>query len=337
MIAYHISERSRLPKYQQIINSVVSGIENRSIKLNDKLLSINEVSITYDVSRDTVEKAYNKLKSEGVIVSVPGKGYYISMDTSAQRRRILLLIDELSPHKEAMRRSFVRTIGDEADIDFFIYNGHYETFRTLLMERVNSYSHFVIVPHFQQHTDKARDLLNTLPKDKLVVLNHPLRGIDGEFACLVENYEYNLREALQEALPRLARYQRMKVIFPSYLHHARDILKSFQRFCLDHKISGKVVSHLDRESFEPGDVFVTLTESDLLAVVKRVKKEGLRPGDNVGLISYNDSPVKEVLLDGITVVSTDFTAMGRSAARMILRDERYYTENPFNLILRATL
>ena len=337
MIAYQISERSRLPKYQQIINSVVSGIENRSIKLNDKLLSINEVSITYDVSRDTVEKAYNKLKSEGVIVSVPGKGYYICMDTSAQRRRILLLVDELSPHKEQMRQSFLRTIGDKADVDFFIYNGHYETFRTLLLERINSYSHFVVVPHFNQHTDKARDLLNTLPKDKLVILNHHLKGIDGQFACLVENYEYDLREALTEALPQLERYQRLKVVFPNYLYYARDILKSFQRFCLDHKISSKVVSHLDRESFKPGDVFVTLTEDDLLRVVKRIKQEKLQPGKEVGLISYNDSPVKEVLLDGITVVSTDFTAMGRSAARMILRDERYYTENPFELILRATL
>ena len=337
MIAYQISERSRLPKYQQIINSVVSGIENRSIKLNDKLLSINEVSITYDVSRDTVEKAYNKLKSEGVIVSVPGKGYYICMDTSAQRRRILLLIDELTPHKRLMQRSFLRTIGDEADVDFFVYNGDYQTFRTLLMERVNSYSHFVIVPHFRKHTDKARDLLNTLPKDKLVILNHHLKGIDGEYACLVENYEYDLREALVEALPRLARYQRLKVVFPDYTYHARDILKSFQRFCLDHKISGKVVSHLDRETFQAGDVFVTLTEDDLLTVIKRIRAEGLVPGDTVGLISYNDSPLKEVLLEGITVVSTDFNAMGRSAARMILRDEHYYTENPFGLTLRATL
>lgn len=337
MIAYQISERSRLPKYQQIINSVVSGIENRSIKLNDKLLSINEVSLTYDVSRDTVEKAYNKLKSEGVIVSVPGKGYYICMDTSAQRRRILLLVDRLTPSKQRMLDSFLAAIGDEADVRYFVYNGDYDTFRSLLMERLNSYSHFVVVPNFQKHTDKARTLLNTIPKDKLVILNHHLKGIDGEYACLVENYEYDLREALAEALPQLRRYQRLKVVFPSYSYHARDILKSFQRFCLDHRLSGKVVSHLDRETFRPGDVFVTLTEADLLQVVKGIRAADLQPGQNVGLVSYNDSPVKEVLLGGVTVISTDFVAMGRSAARMILRDEHYYTENPFRLILRATL
>ena len=60
-------------------------------------------------------------------------------------------------------------------------------------------------------------------------------------------------------------------------------------------------------------------------------------GQDVGIISYNETPLKEVLLDGITVISTDFENLGKKAAEIILKNQGVYMENPFHVIQRSSL
>lgn len=72
-----IKEKSRVPKYKQIVDSILSAIERGDIKLNDKLPSINELFIEFDVSRDIAIKAYDSLKKSEVIDSIPSKGHIV--------------------------------------------------------------------------------------------------------------------------------------------------------------------------------------------------------------------------------------------------------------------
>jgi len=55
-------------------------------------------------------------------------------------------------------------------------------------------------------------------------------------------------------------------------------------------------------------------------------------GEDIGIISYNDTPLKELL--GITVISTDFQKMGSAAAEMILTKMPTSIKNDFNFINR---
>ena len=48
-----IDEFSATPKYQQLINCVLKGIEHGRLKQHDVLPSINDLSYELDVSRDT--------------------------------------------------------------------------------------------------------------------------------------------------------------------------------------------------------------------------------------------------------------------------------------------
>jgi DNA-binding transcriptional regulator YhcF (GntR family) len=57
-----IDVESRVPKYRQIINSIIKDIEQGVLRVGDRMPSINEISEEYYLSRDTVEKAYNELK-----------------------------------------------------------------------------------------------------------------------------------------------------------------------------------------------------------------------------------------------------------------------------------
>jgi DNA-binding LacI/PurR family transcriptional regulator len=58
-------------------------------------------------------------------------------------------------------------------------------------------------------------------------------------------------------------------------------------------------------------------------------------GKDIGIISYNDTPLKELL--GITVISTDFNIMGETAASMILNNEKGEIKVPFNFIDRNSI
>jgi DNA-binding GntR family transcriptional regulator len=63
-----IDSESRIPKYHQIVNSIIEDIEKGLLTVGQRIPSINEISEEYYLSRDTVEKAYNLLKEKQIIV-----------------------------------------------------------------------------------------------------------------------------------------------------------------------------------------------------------------------------------------------------------------------------
>ncbi len=332
-----INEYSSTPKYKQIVNSIVSGIANQSIKKGDKLPSINEVSAVYDVSRDTVEKAYRELKDRQLIQSVPGKGYYISNDNYRQQRKVFLLFNKLSAHKKIIYDAFVETLGDNVAIDFFVYHNNFRIFKDLVLNNDGSYTNYVIISHFYTGEEKAKDIINRLPKHQLLLLDKKIDGITGDYAAVYQNFEKDIYQAMMEGRDLLSKYQRLKIVFPPHTYHAKEILKGFQRFCITTGIKGQIVPDLSRDEPCPGEAYITLMEDDLVTVIKKIKCRGQKVGKDIGILSYNESPVKEILLDGITVMSTDHHQMGITAARLILEERKTHIENPFQLIIRNSL
>jgi DNA-binding LacI/PurR family transcriptional regulator len=57
----------------------------------------------------------------------------------------------------------------------------------------------------------------------------------------------------------------------------------------------------------------------------------------VGVISYNESPLKKIILNGITTISTDFQLMGERAAQVVLEKTTELEEMPFYLKVRSSL
>ncbi len=66
---------SSVPLYQQIYEQLKEKIISGQISEGDKLPSTRALSITLNVSRNTVESAYLQLCSEGYIESKPGSGF----------------------------------------------------------------------------------------------------------------------------------------------------------------------------------------------------------------------------------------------------------------------
>jgi len=65
------------PKYKQLADAILKGVKEETILDGENLPSLHDFSIALDVSKNTIEKAYNTLKKHGVVSSYKGKGYFI--------------------------------------------------------------------------------------------------------------------------------------------------------------------------------------------------------------------------------------------------------------------
>lgn len=333
-----INHYSSTPIYKQIVHSIIRLVEEQSLPSQTKLPSINEVSLKFDLGRGTVEKAYKELKELNIIEAVHGKGYFSLGKQSKTVRKIFLLFNKLSAHKKIIYDSFVKELGEDAFVDFFVYHNNVEMFRHIFEYAREDYTDYVIIPHFYSGEENALEIINALPREKLLILDKKEKRIKGEYRAVYQNFEKDIHETLQQARELLFdKYKNLKIVYPHNSYHPREILIGFQNFIVEHLFPAKIVPDIETEEVQIGDAFITLAEDDLVTLVKRARRAGLKIGSEVGILSYNDNPLKEILLDGITVMSTDFELMGRTAARMILDGDRGQHENPFYLILRHSL
>jgi len=333
----YFDEFSATPKYQQLANSIIKAIEAGKLQTDDVLPSINELSFQFEISRDTAEKGYKYLKKIGIISSVPGKGYYIKSTDVDRKIKIFLMFNKLSMHKKIIYDSLVRKLGEAATIDFYIYNNDFSLFKTLLQHCKEDYHYYVIIPHFLEGSENAHKVLNNLPKEKLILLDKLVDGVTGNYGAIYENFEKDIYNALTEALPHLAKYHTLNIIFPEYTYHPKEILTGFKKFCEDYAFNHKILHNIQKETLNKGEVYIPLMEDDLVILIEKIVNNNLQIGQDVGVVSYNETVLKKIILNGITTISTDFQMMGEKAAELILNKSVEHIQTNFYLTLRKSL
>lgn len=333
----NIDYLSATPKYIQLANSVILAISKEVIRKDEVLPSINELSFEFEISRDTAEKGYKYLKQIGILGSVPGKGYFVKSSDVHQPLKIFLLFNKLSAHKKILYDSFVETLGEVASVDFYIYNNDFTLFRKLVQNSRSDYTHYVIIPHFLEGDEGAEEMIRQIPPEKLLLLDKLIPGIKGNFAAVYENFEKDIYEALEQLREKLSRYHTLKIIFPEYTYHPEEILKGFMKFSRSYAFSYKIVHDISQEPIQEGEAYINLMENDLVILIEKILAAKLEVGKQVGVISYNDTPLKKIILNGITTISTDFVTMGKKAAEFILHNSGEHFEVPFYVTERCSL
>ncbi len=328
---------SATPKYLQLANALIRSIQGGYIKQDELLPSINDLSYEFEISRDTAERCYKHLKHLGVLESIPGKGYFIRKSDVDMELKIFLLFNKLSVHKKIIYDSFVKALGGNAVIDFYIYNNDFPLFKKLLTGNKRDYTYYVIIPHFLEGGDNAYEIINTIPKEKLLIMDKLLPAISGDYAAIFEDFEKDIYNALKEALKRLRKYHCIKLIFPEYTYHPKEIIQGFYQFCQDYAFEYDVIKEPENMIINKGTAYISLMEDDLVTLIKKILEKKLKVGDDVGVISYNETPMKQIILNGITTISSDFVMLGQKAATMILEKSKEHISVPFLLTLRDSL
>ena len=332
-----INEFSATPKYQQLVNTVLTEIKQGTLKRGDSMPSINELSFSSDISRITVEKGYNELRKLGVLEAFKGKGYFVANTDVHQDLKIFLMFNKLSAHKKIIYDAFVETLGEKASIDFYVYNNDSKFFCRLLESKKQHYSHYVIIPHFTDGEKTAYQAINAISKDKLILVDKLIPEITGDFGAVYENFSKDIYQALFEAMAALQKFSRLKLIFPENSYYPNEIIEGFISFCQSFVYEYTIVYDLSTETILMGDVYINLMEDDLFELLEKIENNKLTVGLDVGIVSYNETKAKKYIMNGLTTVSTDFEAMGKQAAELVLKNSKKHIENPFHLTLRESL
>ncbi|MEO7991318.1 MAG: GntR family transcriptional regulator [Chryseolinea sp.] len=336
-ISPEIDETSKVPKYQQVADMIISSIGGGAVKVGDKIPSINQTSEEFLLSRDTVEKAYKNLRRRGIITSVRGKGFYVTSTSRSIEKRILLVFNKLSDHKKAIYNSFKKKLGDWGSIDLQIHHSDNKMLEKIIIENLGRYDYYVIMPHLKDETGSVKDAINRIPKDKLFLLNKDLTGISGSYGCVYEDFELDILHALRSGISRIKKYKKLFLIFPTENYYCTGIRDGFIRFCNENKLGYEIIDGAFQHEVRARELYIVIEETDLVEIVKNATSKNLSLGKSVGIIAYNDSPFKEILAGGIAVLSTDFERMGAEIADMIQNRNQRKVKNPFSLILRSSV
>ncbi len=332
---------SRTPKYMQVVNLVLEDIERGRLKIGDRIPSINETSFDFLLSRDTVEKAYNELRDRGIITSVRGKGFYVCSTNMQNKIKVLLLFNKLSSYKKIIYYSILETLGEQATVDLQIHHYNRTLFENLLERNLGNYHYYVLAPHFfdeESHPETPYELIKSIPNDKLLIIDRAVKGHENEFPGVYQDFARDILEALESGITHLRKYKRLILVFPKGELYPVEIIDGFKRFCFFHNFTNLILDGIDDEPLYSGDSFIVLAETDLANIVKKSREQDFKLGKDIGIISYNETPLKEILAEGITTISTDFAHMGSSIARQILgKEDKIPLKNPFKLYLRNSI
>jgi len=331
-----IDAGSGVPKYRQVEDMIISDIESGIFKQGQRIPSINETSEELLLSRDTVEKAYVQLRKKGVLASVKGKGYYVNKSTVGKKIRISLIFNKLSNYKRSLYNSFIQTLGKKASVDVFIYNYDLTEFENIIENSLSNYDYFVILPHFKNENADVVSVIKKIPKDKVLIVDRNLDELK-DYPVVYQEYDLDIREGLSEALFLLKKYNRLNLIFPKSDYYPPYIRKGFIVFCQINSFEFRILESPAEDQISRKEVYVTISDNDLYDLIKTIKKRGWTPGKDIGIISYNENPVKEILCDGISTISTNHDEIGKIAAEMILKREFKRIKCPFKFIHRNSL
>lgn len=321
-----------VPKYKQIIRTVERGIEVGKLKKGDKLPSINKVCLEFLLSRDTVLQAYEELKKRGIIYAILGKGYYVKSTEVRIKQRIFLLFDELNIFKEDIYNSFLETIGSDVQVDIFFHHFNIQVFQKLINDSNGNYTKYIIMP---TNLVDAAAVIKTLPVKDVYILDQTNPDLK-DFPAVYQNFVKDIYDRLQEGKSRLYKYEKLIMIFPGF-REPLGMRIGFENFCKDFAFDYEIITEFKNRTIKKGEVYIIPSDRDLVRVIEKSKLQHLNLGSDFGVISYNETPLKKVVENGITTISTNFEAMGKILAQMILTGTKEQTENKCTLIIRNSL
>lgn len=323
-------------KYLRLAEFINHLIETEELKINDRLPSLNQLVEKLKISKETALKGLNYLSEKGIIEAEYRKGYYVKKKTQYHPYRICLILDKMNILRDQVYQSFLKKIKNYAEVDVYFHHHNFSVFEKLVEENLNNYTHFVITTFLHGN---VKDVLNKIPAPKRIILDYQEKGLKGDYTSIFQDYKTDIQESLTELLPQLQKYHRLVLIAPHEAFHGKKIIEGFEIFAKQNQKKYQIYHTVDEDFFKKGDAYITFSRYDLddITIIKLARKKGWKLGTDIGLISYNDTAVKEVLENGITVISTDFNKMGEEAARAIIEKEPVTMRDPAKVILRNSL
>ena len=329
LISFTINHQSDIPKYQQIVNAINNAIGENILQKGGVLPSVNKICEVNRLSRDTVFKAYNILKENGVIDSVPNKGYYVANET----KKVLLLLDTFKAYKEVLYHSFINNLPENiiTEVQFHHYN--IDNFKTIINNSIGKYYKYIVM-NFDD--DNIPEIISKISNDKLLLIDWNVHS-NSEKNYLFQDFGKSFFRSLEGATGLFGKYKEIHLLYPSFTNHPKETITFFKKYCKAFNFNFKIITDSNEFNIEKNIAYVSVSDRMLGMFLEQCRNKNFEPGVEVGFLSYNETPMKKFIYKGISVISTNFSELGTKAAEFITQEKPMQSYIETQLIIRESL
>jgi len=326
---FQIDPLSSQLKFQQLIDAVIDAISRNLLEMGDILPSVNQLCHESKLSRDTVFKAYAELKDRGIVESVPNKGYFIARATS----KVFLFLDTFKAYKEVLYGSFRDNLPGNIGVDLNFHHYNIEIFDKVIQDSIGKYTRYVVM-NFDH--PRVPEIISRIPRDRLLVIDWKIHSMP-EMSVVFQDFGETLYHELRDHLERIRKYKRFIYLYPEFTYHPQESVTWFERFGKDHGLACQVLKQAKKFDVKKGDLYLLVSDRTLARFLDQCSEKDLVAGQDVGVISYNETPMKKYVKNGITVISTDFELMGKKAAEFVTGGQPVRIQVPTRMKIRNSL
>ena len=324
-----VNQQSDVPKYQQLVNAVNNAIANSILSKGDALPSVNKVCKEFNLSKDTVFKSYQILKEQKVIDSVPTKGYFVAN----ANKKVLLVLDTFKAYKEVLYHSFVKNLSKEIKVDVQFHHYNIKNFKNIINNSLGNYYKYVVMNFDHKEVSKT---IEVIPNENLLLIDWNIHT-KKEKNYIFQDFGTSFYNALTLHSGAISKYKKVSFIYPTFTYHPIETVTFCEQFCTENNIPFEVTENIEEFEIEKATLYISVSDRMLGEFLKQCKIKNLEPGKDVGILSYNETPMKQFIYKGISVISTDFEQMGKKAAGFVNGNASIQQYISTNIILRNSI
>src|SRR6218665_838318 len=295
-----------LSKHEQLVQGIINAIDEKVVVKGDLLPSVNTFISELGFARETIAKAYKELVHRGIIESKNRLGYFVATNDVKQELKVALLIFAFDIFQEMFYENFRKGLGKNVQLDIFFHHNNFDTFENIIESIKGKYGMFVIAPI---PSKKTPAVLKQLPTNRVLLVDRFIET-DEDYNYVAQEFGDSSYNAFVQLKDKIKKYDELVFFFKPSSAEPNEILNSFKRFMKDYDIKGVIKEEYIAGSLEKGKVYFTIHNLELWEMLKDSKLKGFKLGKDIGFISHHDDIVKEIIFDGVTTFSTDFSEMG---------------------------
>ena len=330
---YEMEGVNSLSKHEQLVNGILSAIQNKTLAQGDMLPSVNNLINEFGFARETIAKAYKDLVKRGIVESKNRVGFFVSNNNIKQHLRVALVLFAFDAFQETFYKTFRSKLGKGVHIDVFFHHNNIDVLESTIQSIRGRYGMYVVAP-IPHHRTAA--ILETLPMDMFLMIDR-YEKIAGDHSFIAQEFKDSSYRVFAELSETIKQYDQMVYYHRPAADTPIEILQAFKAFVKDYKIKHEIRAEYISGTLEKGKVYFTINNTELWMMLKDCKLMKLKPGRDVGILSHNDEVVKELIFDGITTYAADFKVMAEKAAAFVLKREKVQEIIPTVLIRRKSL
>jgi len=315
------------PKYLKIVDGINAAIADNEFEKGDLLPSVNGLSSELGVARETVVTAYKNLKDRGIIGSRHGVGFYVDNINTQQKLKVALVLYAFHSFQEIFYNTFREALGEDIKIEVFFHHNNKKQYQQIITNINGKYGMYVVAPIHNKITQKV---LSRILPNKLLIIDR-YENLGKNYSYITQEFYKTTLNVLDQLLEKLVSYKKIILFYRKDADYPKNIKKAFSDFTKKHRLNGKIEKQYQPHLLKKNYAYIIIGDVDLWKLLKDAQKQSFEVGEDIGILSANDSPVKEIICGGITTFFADFDYMAKKAADFALN------KNPIKEILKVKL